>query len=60
MNTSQLNKLKGGTRWIADVLVIAGGHDTQARQLDRDLAGPETWPEGWKVSLTPPSVTVSP
>src|SRR4029079_19302501 len=36
-----LNELKGGTRWIADVFVIAGGHDAQAVKFDRDLGGTE-------------------
>src|SRR6476659_11236229 len=34
-----LNELKGGTRWIANVFVIAGGHDAQAVKFDRDLGG---------------------
>src|SRR6478609_9991157 len=44
-----LNELKGCTRWIADVFVIAGGHDAQAVKLDRDLGGAENvdgWVEG--------------
>src|SRR4030081_3559258 len=36
-----LNELKGGTRGITDVLVIAGGYDAQARKLDRHLRGTE-------------------